>query len=178
MIPTIIAIVGASGSGKTTLVNHIQKTLGIPALVSYTTRPIRPGETDGVEHWFVTEDTMPSRDKMLAYTKFGDYHYWTKLSQLETQEICMYIIDEKGLLELQALQNDFFNHKSGSFFHLIEILVERDENLIRKNVDEQRMQRDNSRISLPREFYQITLKNNGTLEDFLNTSVQIFQTLI
>lgn len=177
MIPTIIAIVGASGSGKTTLVNHIQKTLGIPALVSYTTRPIRAGETDGVEHWFVTEDTMPFRDKMLAYTKFGDYHYWTELSQLEAQEICMYIVDEKGLLELQALRN-VFNYSPDHFFNLIEILVERDENLIRKSVDEQRMQRDSDRISLPREFYQIILKNNGTLEDFLNTSVQIFQTLI
>lgn len=167
----IIAIVGASGSGKTTLVNHIQMVLGIPALISYTTRPMRPGETDGVEHWFVTEDRMPDKSKMLAYTKFGNFHYWTEFSQLR-EGICMYVVDEKGLIALQEL-----NNKSDRF-ELINILIKRDEGFIKENVDESRMQRDNDRISLPYECYHAILENNGTLEDFLNTSVQIFQTLI
>lgn len=178
MTPTIIAIVGASGSGKTTLVNHIQKTLGIPALISYTTRPMRPGETDGIEHWFVTESDMPTRSKMLAYTKFGGYHYWTELSQLEGQKMCMYVVDEKGLLELQALQERLYFGNPERFFDLVEVLIERNANLIKENIDEQRMQRDNNRILLPRECYQVILQNNGTLEEFLNKSIQIIKTLI
>lgn len=173
----IIAIVGASGSGKTTLVNHIQKTLGIPALVSYTTRPMRPGETDGVEHWFVTEDKMPDKDKMLAYTKFGEYHYWTEISQLEDRT-CMYVVDEKGLLELQAIQDKFFYERFDDFFDLVEVLIERDEKLIKEYVDEERMERDSGRTYLPHECYQIVLKNNGTLEEFLQTATEIIKKIL
>ena len=173
----IIAIVGASGSGKTTLVNHIQKTLGIPALVSYTTRPMRPGETDGVEHWFVAEDKMPDKDKMLAYTKFGEYHYWTEISQLEDRT-CMYVVDEKGLLELQAIQDKFFYERFDDFFDLVEVLIERDEKLIKEYVDEERMERDSSRTYLPHECYQIVLKNNGTLEEFLQTATEIIKKIL
>ena len=64
--PIIICIVGPSGSGKTTMARFLEKALDIPMLVSYTTRPKRPNEIDGVDHRFVTEDQMPSRDKMLA----------------------------------------------------------------------------------------------------------------
>ena len=62
---TIVAIVGASGSGKTQLTLYAKK-LGYPVICSYTTRPMREGETNGVEHIFVTADKMPKKDKMLA----------------------------------------------------------------------------------------------------------------
>ena len=71
---TIVAIVGASGSGKTQLTLYAQR-FGYPVICSYTTRPMREGETNGVEHIFVTEDKMPTKDNMLAYTFFGGYHY-------------------------------------------------------------------------------------------------------
>ena len=49
----IIAIVGPSGSGKTTLAEYFQRQFCIPTIVSYTTRPMRAGEANGREHWFV-----------------------------------------------------------------------------------------------------------------------------
>ena len=75
MKSTILAIVGPSGSGKTTLAEHLKDKLNIPVIVSYTTRPIRDGEIDGKDHHFVSEQDMPPHEKMLAYTKFGGYHY-------------------------------------------------------------------------------------------------------
>ena len=72
----IVCIVGSSGSGKTFLAQHLEKTQEIPVVISYTTRPMREGEVDGVEHWFVGPDRVKQAKKdkdILAYTKFGDH---------------------------------------------------------------------------------------------------------
>ena len=45
-MPIVIAIVGPSGSGKTTMANIMAEN-GIPTIVSFTTRPMRDGETNG-----------------------------------------------------------------------------------------------------------------------------------
>lgn len=56
----IFYIMGKSSSGKDSiykeLVNDTQ--LGLQKVTLYTTRPIREGETDGVEYHFVTKDEM------------------------------------------------------------------------------------------------------------------------
>lgn len=49
----IYCILGISGSGKTTIAKKIEKTMNIPLLVSYTSRPIRPGEVEGVDYIYV-----------------------------------------------------------------------------------------------------------------------------
>lgn len=50
MKPVIIAIVGTSGSGKTHMAEFLRNKLNIPTIVSYTTRPKRSWEKEGVEH--------------------------------------------------------------------------------------------------------------------------------
>jgi guanylate kinase len=50
----IFLVVAPSGAGKSTLVNALlQQDRGIELSVSHTTRPPRPGETDGREYHFV-----------------------------------------------------------------------------------------------------------------------------
>jgi guanylate kinase len=50
----VFIISGPSGSGKTTLIRRVlaRSTRPLRLSVSATTRPPRPGETDGVEYWF------------------------------------------------------------------------------------------------------------------------------
>lgn len=50
----IFCIMGKSSTGKDTLYHRIlnRKDLGLQQIVSYTTRPIRTGETDGKEYHF------------------------------------------------------------------------------------------------------------------------------
>lgn len=50
-----IVLFGKTGSGKTTVAKEMEK-LGIKRLISYTTRPKRSDEKDGVEYHFVSED--------------------------------------------------------------------------------------------------------------------------
>ena len=75
MKPVIIAIVGRSGNGKTYMAEFLRKKMNIPTIVSYTTRRKRPGETDGVEHFFIGSEQVPEGDDMLAYTVFGGEQY-------------------------------------------------------------------------------------------------------
>ena len=54
MANKIYAILGFSGSGKdTTVKNLLNKHDDLQNLVSYTTRPMRVGEQDGREYYFI-----------------------------------------------------------------------------------------------------------------------------
>lgn len=155
--PIIIALVGASGSGKTTLSLYLQDKLAIPAVCSYTTRPMRSGEINGREHWFVTEaeyERMTATESLLAYTKFGGYHYWTLESQVAKNRLSTYVIDEKGLIELK--------NKWGEKYEVLSIYIARPNTV---DIDQQRRARDNERIQF--DNYDITLINDRDLNTFL-----------
>ena len=75
-----------SGAGKTTLVHKLVKRR--PELrfsISYTTRPQRSTETDGVDYLFVDEEKfMALRDggALLEYAEVFDNHYGTSREQV------------------------------------------------------------------------------------------------
>ncbi len=163
----IFAIVGPSGCGKSTLVRFLEEEVGIPQLVSHTTRAMRPGEEQGREHWFDEDICMPSREKMLAYANFGGYHYWVALSQLDDYDVCTYIIDEDALVEMID--------KFGDRYEIVPIYVDREYD---PAIGVDRIERDNKRTILPRDFYKAVIVNNGSLDSFFDKSEKIFQSLI
>lgn len=70
-------------------------------IVSYTTRPKRDSETEGVEHYFISDeeaDNLIANNDILAYTKIGDVRYFTLKDQLQSQNV--YIIDPAGIEDL------------------------------------------------------------------------------
>lgn len=164
--PTIVCIVGPSGSGKTTMAKFIEQALEIPMLVSYTTRPQRPEEVQGVDHWFVHEDKMPAQEEMLAYTKFGGYHYWMLKEDVPhtAPGICTYVIDEKGL---KMLIDNY-----GDEFSIVAFLIKRDKLSLIKQVGEERVKRDLERMAIPEEEYQEVISNDGPIEVFLAESIK------
>ena len=56
----LFCIMGKSASGKDTIYKRLiqDETLGLKTIVSYTTRPMREGEQDGVEYHFVSEEKL------------------------------------------------------------------------------------------------------------------------
>ena len=85
---TVFIISAPSGSGKSTLVHHLLETVsGLAFSISYTTRPPRPTEINGVDYIFVSkqefEDRL-ARNEFLEYASvFGNY-YGTNRCSLET----------------------------------------------------------------------------------------------
>lgn len=72
--PTLIAFCGKSASGKDFFakktVESLSKDFDVDFLVSHTTRPKRAGEIDGVNYYFIDEDTFLEE---LAYHNFMEY---------------------------------------------------------------------------------------------------------
>ncbi|MBI5885241.1 MAG: guanylate kinase [Deltaproteobacteria bacterium] len=84
----ILYIVSApSGAGKTTLCKMaVERISGLRHSVSYTTRPARPGETDGVEYRFIDDaafDAMIERGEFLEYAGVFGKRYGTSRKDLE-----------------------------------------------------------------------------------------------
>lgn len=77
---------GKSSSGKDTIFKKLRENqnLGLKPVVTYTTRPMRQSETDGVEYYFINEDKLKeyeAEDKVIEqrvyHTIFGDWYYCT-----------------------------------------------------------------------------------------------------
>ena len=81
----IYYMMGKSASGKDTLYKEIRESCPeLKTVTLYTTRPIRDGETDGVEYHFISKDTLDTYEKQgkviesrTYHTIHGDWHYAT-----------------------------------------------------------------------------------------------------
>ena len=150
----LITITGPSGAGKDTVARMLSEMGGYKVLCSYTTRPKRDGEIDGVEHHFV-EACNVQRDKMVAYTKYGGYEYWVTIDQISNRSI--YVIDEDGLKYLCKRFTDT---------ELFKICVSAKESTrLYRGVSQERIDRDKQRKCLPLAFYDAVIFNNGSLSE-------------
>lgn len=156
MKPTIVVIIGESGAGKTTAAEYLQKELKWHNIVSYTTRPMRQGETDGREHYFVDGNDMPARESMCAYTFFGGHHYWTTWKQLMGYDVYVYVIDEKGLMEL-------LKDSAVANYNIVSIHIKR---TLKTGIEQARIDRDKERINIPDYRYDYVVVNDDTIETF------------
>jgi guanylate kinase len=85
----LIVISAPSGSGKTSLINAVRNDLGHDTLaysISHTTRKPRPGELEGKDYYFVSQDEftdMVKRGEFLEWTKTFGCSYGTSRSMVE-----------------------------------------------------------------------------------------------
>ena len=65
----MIEIIGKNGAGKTYLANRLNQ-LGFQRVVGYTTRPMREGEINGVDYFFITKEEF---EEHIRNNEFVDY---------------------------------------------------------------------------------------------------------
>ncbi len=89
MLGTLYIISAPSGCGKTSLVNAmLQSATNMVISISYTTRPVRPGEQDGVNYHFVDETSfqkMINRNEFLEHAKVFGHYYGTSRAKVVEQ---------------------------------------------------------------------------------------------
>ena len=83
----VFVITGPSGVGKGTLISAVRAR--VPELelsVSATTRQARPGETQGVDYWFLSDDEFRRRiaeGDFVEHAEYSGNRYGTLRSELE-----------------------------------------------------------------------------------------------
>lgn len=83
----LVVVSGPSGSGKDTVVQRLmERHSGIEISVSATTRPMRPGEAEGINYYYLTKDEFERRiasGEILEYTQYCGNYYGTPRSEVD-----------------------------------------------------------------------------------------------
>jgi guanylate kinase len=85
----LLIISAPSGAGKTSLIKAlVEQEPRVEVSVSHTTRPQRPGETEGVNYFFITTETfheMRDAGSFFESAEVFGHYYGTSLNQLESR---------------------------------------------------------------------------------------------
>lgn len=136
----MIILVGESASGKSTIEKILANKYGYKKTVSYTTRPPRDGEVNGVDYHFISEDEYVEKFNSKYFVETGAYNGWlygTTKNQYDENTVC--VLTPHGL---RQIKKNFGQEDIVSFYikvprrdRLIKIL-ERGDNIdeaIRRN---------------------------------------------
>ena len=110
----MIVIIGESASGKTTLQKKLIKNYPqYKKIVTYTTRPKRENEIDGVDYHFVSVETfnnMITNDMFVEYAQYRDWLYGTaKEDCINANDYSVVVLTPSGLRALKKLNNDIIS---------------------------------------------------------------------
>lgn len=90
MAGKLFVISGSSGAGKTTLVaaalEKLQKHYSIERIITYTTRTKRPGEIEGEDYYFISENEFKKKIEegfFIEWSHWYDNYYGSPISILE-----------------------------------------------------------------------------------------------
>ncbi len=110
----LFVITAPSGAGKTSLIEAVMREdPSLKISVSYTTRPPRPGERNGVDYHFIDDATflaMKNRGEFLESAEVHGYRYGTSkkviLDAVKRGEDLILEIDWQGARQVRELYPD------------------------------------------------------------------------
>lgn len=139
----IVYLMGKSSSGKDTIYKRLlgQKEFLFHTVVLYTTRPVRLGETDGVEYHFTDEEgfqNLQKEDKVIEartyHTVQGMWRYFTVVEDKTFEEKKNYLMI--GTLESYAKVCAYFGKEK-----MVPVFIEVDDGeRLQRALDRERTQ--------------------------------------
>lgn len=151
----IYCLMGKSSSGKDTIFKELLKgPEGFRQIVSYTTRPIRVGEKEGVEYHFVDEQEytrLLQSGKIIEHreyhTAYGIWRYFTADDgqfQLEGDRDYLMI----GTLEAYESMRDYFGREK-----VLPVMIELDDGVrLERALKRERQQETPGYVEMCRRF--------------------------
>ena len=166
--PLLIVLSGPSGAGKGTALQLLEE-LGFVRIATYTTRPPRKGEIDGVHYNFVTYNTfqtMRATGQFIEYTRtYRDYWYGAPTALCDDLAPTPYVVE----LEVQG----FHRVRAQSMRRVVGIflVVDNPETLSRRIVSRHPEQNLEARTNvvasqLSHAWAYDYVVENGTLAEF------------
>lgn len=150
----IFYIMGKSSSGKDSIFKELRKKCPqLKTIILYTTRPIRSGEKDGEDYYFVNEAVLASmkqRNKIIELrsynTQCGIWKYFTADDgQIDLGESSYLVI---GTLESFRDMCDYFGEEN-----LVPIYIEvRDDLRLERAIKRERLQKSPKYAEMCRRF--------------------------
>lgn len=113
----IIVLLGKTASGKDSLMKMLIEDGGYYPLVSHTTRPIRPNETDGVEYHFISKEKFKEMEDGGGFIETREYntlvggipdvwYYGLTKKSIRNDAHNVVILDIDGYRELKKVYRD------------------------------------------------------------------------
>ena len=163
----IFVVMGKSASGKDTVYKKLvqEERLALKTVVPYTTRPIRAGETEGIEYHFVTDKQWAAwmlEQKIIEsrtyHTMLGDWHYFTAADgQIQLEQYNYILI---GTLEAYKQIRAYFGEET-----VVPVYIElEDGERLQRALNRERQQRTPRYDELCRRFL-------ADMEDFSEENV-------
>lgn len=128
----VLVIVGPTCSGKTTLARKLESE-GLRRIVSWTTRPPRKGEVDGVDYNFITEAEFKSREAEYFFAEVQNYgeeswRYGTACEDYDPVEPSVVVLDTYGASRLYGTKGVFVYWLDAPEIERLIILKRRGDN--------------------------------------------------
>lgn len=178
----IVCLMGKSSTGKDTIYRELvkNKELNLKVIVSYTTRPVRDGEVQGKQYFFVDEEKFQNlkNDGRVVedrgyHTCHGLWRYFTVDDGRINLEKEDYIII--GTLESYIKSREYFGEDK-----LVPILIELDDGeRIQRALDRERRQDNPKYEEMCRrfladsvDFSEENIEKSGNIKRFYNDNLE------
>lgn len=105
-----IVLAGKGASGKNFLMDRFEKR-GFRRLVSHTTRPMRPGEKEGVEYHFITVEEfkkMVSNNEFVEFQEFNGNYYGASVTEWKESDIVILVRQGVDNIKRLGLRDECF----------------------------------------------------------------------
>lgn len=177
----LIIFSAPSGSGKTTIVKHLlSKDLNLAFSISATSRPPRINEKDGVDYYFLDQDTFKRKVQNGDFLEWEEVYsgtcYGTLKSEverlMEAGKNVVFDLDVVGGVNVKKL----YGHEALSLFIQPPSVEELRKRLINRNTDspeviEKRVAKATQELLYASEFDHIII--NDVLEDACRATEQL-----
>lgn len=180
----VTTLTGPSASGKTELVKVLTKTYGFEKLVSVTTRPMRPGEEEGIDYYFVSEEQFKKyqdNNELLQEVNFNGKNYGTTVSEMErvfaSGKTPVVIVEPGGVTQFEELEEKYNFQVYSVFVHAsLNVLQERFFARLGLSVDSPLSEYDTKRLMAINQEYE-TWYSAREWDSVINNSSSNIETL-